>query len=253
MSELIYQRTYQLNDFYDDVRSRIVQKLQNFLEYPELISFNDIGRRITFSSERLIPTASTNRPRIMLLFSNPHPHSIKQGMFLSPSINGHESLFWSAMRDAGWINLPGENYSPIELANMCIYADYLGPFEFVFYCYYAFPTRYPEDIIRIFGKQYFNQFLVPEAKDELTKTLNEAEINVVVTFNKAIFNLVANEKIDRYIHRLNSGEIIQSQITNINQSIPVFLTYPTGWFYHSDYQKLRKTSLDRIQESILRG
>jgi len=250
LADIIFQRTYQLNDSYKEIKSRAVQNLQNYLEYPGLISFNDIGRSITFSSERVIPTTSTNRPRIMLLFSNPHPHSILQGMFLSPNIKGQESLFWVAMRDAGWILLPGEKYSPTQLADICLNAEYQGPFEFVFYCYYAFPTRYPDDIIRIFGKEYFTRYLAPEANDEFKKTVDEANIVAVVTFNKGIFNLVANDKVDHYIDRLNSGDTIQSQVSSITRYIPVFLSYPTGWFYHSDYRSLRKSSLIAIQEIL---
>lgn len=39
----------------------------------------------------------------MFLCSNPHPHSVKQGMFLSPNSKGQESLFWQVLRDSGWI------------------------------------------------------------------------------------------------------------------------------------------------------
>jgi hypothetical protein len=253
LADIIFQRTYQLNDSFEEIKQRIVQSLHSFLEYSELISFNDLDRSVTFSSERLIPTTSKSRTRILLLFSNPHPHSIHQGMFLSPSIKGHESLFWSAMRDAGWIKLPERKYSPKQLADICLNAEYPGPFEFVFYCYYAFPTRYPEDIIRIFGKQYFNQFLAPEAKEEFIKILDETDIDAVVTFNKGIFSLVANDKVDHYIVHLNNGETIQSQISSIDRSIPVFLSYPTGWFYNSDYRSLRKSSLDKIREIIIRS
>lgn len=251
MVNIFFHRTYHLHDTYEEIKSRAVKNLKNFLTYPGLLFFDDAGKSITFLSERLIPTTSTNRPRIMLLFSNPHPHSIYQGMFLSPSIKGHESLFWLTMRDAGWIELPGENYSPTQLADICANAKYSGPFEFVFYCYYAFPTRYPEDIIRIFGKDYFTRFLVPEAREEFKKTIDEAKINAVVTFNKGIFNLVADEKVDRYIDRLNNGDTIQSQICGVTRSLPIFLTYPTGWFYNRDYRILRRSSFNAIQEFII--
>ena len=79
------------------------KKVHKYLGYPDLITFNDLDRSVTFSTERLIPTASTNRPRVMLLFSNPHPHSVHQGMFLSPNTKGRENLFWPVMGDAGWL------------------------------------------------------------------------------------------------------------------------------------------------------
>ena len=83
-----------LNEAYESIKERAIQVLDKYLEYPDLITFNDLDRSVTFSTERLIPTTSTNRPRVMLLFSNPHPYSVHQGMFLSPNTKGRENLFW---------------------------------------------------------------------------------------------------------------------------------------------------------------
>ena len=155
MSSINFQRTYLLGEAYESIKERAIQVLDKYLGYPDLITFNDLDRSVTFSTERLIPTASTNRPRVMLLFSNPHPHSVHQGMFLSPNTKGRENLFWPAMEDAGWLPIAEENRNPKQLADICLNAKYQGPFELIFYCYYAFPTDYPEDIRRIFGKEVF--------------------------------------------------------------------------------------------------
>jgi hypothetical protein len=105
MSSINFKRTYVLREEYERIKERAIQILDKYLGYPDLLTFNDVGRSVTFSTERLIPTASTNRPRVLLLFSNPHPLSIYQGMFLSPNSRGQESLFSSAMRDAGWLTI----------------------------------------------------------------------------------------------------------------------------------------------------
>jgi hypothetical protein len=224
--------------------------LGKYLEYPDLIKFNDLDRSITFSTERLILTTSTNRPRVMLLFSNPHPYSVYQGMFLSPSTKGRENLFWSTMRDAGWLCIAEENPSPKQLADICLEANYQGPFEFIFYCYYAFPTNYPEDISKIFGKEYFQQKIEPEAMLEFRKTIQETSVEAMVTFNKGIFNLVSKDQIECCIKHLKKGKLIQSQIKGIDRHIPVFLTFPTGWRFDTRYKKLRKDSLDTIKTAI---
>jgi hypothetical protein len=49
----------------------------------------------------------------MLLFSNPHPHSVHQGMLLSPNTKGRENPFWETMRNAGWINFNKETKKPL--------------------------------------------------------------------------------------------------------------------------------------------
>lgn len=97
MAGINFQKTYQLGDEYTSIKERATQKMHKYLGYPGLIAFNDFDRNITFASERLIPDIVTNRPRIMLLFSNPHPHSVHQGMFLSPNTRGRENLFWPVM------------------------------------------------------------------------------------------------------------------------------------------------------------
>lgn len=105
MPDIIFTRTYRLSESYESIKLRANQVLDKYLAYPGLYEFDDLDKSVTFSTERLIPTASTNRPRVMLLFSNPHPHSVHQGMFLSPNTKGRESLFWSMMEGAGWLSI----------------------------------------------------------------------------------------------------------------------------------------------------
>jgi hypothetical protein len=227
--------------------------LKKYWDYPNLIMFNDVEKSVTFSSERLIPAVSTNRPRVMLLFSNPHPHSVYQGMFLSPNTKGRRNLFWSVMGDAGWLLDLEKEYTPKQLADIFIKVNYDGPFELIFYCYYAFPTDYPEDIRKIFGKKYFNRFIEPESRDGFRETIQATSVEAVVTFNKGIFNLVSKKHINHYINRLIDGDLIQSQVKGINKRIPIFLTFPTGWRYHKEYRHLRKTSLETIKTVICNG
>jgi hypothetical protein len=253
MSSINFQRTYLLSEKYESIKERATQALHKYLEYPNLITFNDIDQSVTFSMERLFPATFTDRPRVMLLFSNPHPHSIHQGMFLSPNTRGRENLFWYVMEDAGWLSIPGGSRNPKRLVDICVNVKYQGPFELIFYCYYAFPTDYPEDIIEIFGKKYFSQFIEPEEMDEFRKTIHKTSVDAVVTFNKGIFNLVSKDPIDRCLDRLIEGEPIQSQIKSIERCVPVFLTFPTGWRYHKQYRQLRKASLDTIRTAICGG
>ena len=253
MSSINFQRTYLLSEAYESIKERANQILDKYLGYPDLITFNDLDRSVTFSTERLIPTASTNKPHVMLLFSNPHPHSVHQGMFLSKSTKGKENLFWPVMEDAGWITIPEKNRTPKQLADISLEVNYQGPFDLIFYCYYAFPTNYPEDISKIFGKEHFSQFIEPESIDEFRKTIQETSVEAVVTFNKGIFNLVSKDQIEHYVERLVEGELIQSQIKGIDRYVPIFLTFPTGWLFHKQYMQFRKVSLDTIRTAICSG
>lgn len=249
-ADINIKRTYLLGEDYDCIEKRANQVLKKYFGYPNLIAFNNLDRSVTFSSERLIPNRSTNRPRILLLFSNPHPYSVHQGMFLSPNIKGRENLFWPVMHDSGWLPISEEKRHPQELSQICLNVGYDGPFEFIFYCYYAFPTNYPEDISKIFGKTYFTQHIEPESMEEFLQIINERTVHAVVTFNKMIFNLVSKDQIDRSIGRLERGDLIQSEVNGIDRHISIFLTFPTGWRFHEQYRRLRKNSLDNIRSAI---
>ena len=250
MANINFERTYPISKAYESIKERANHLLGKYWEFPNLITFNDAERSVTFTTEKLVPIPSTNRHRVMLLFSNPHPHSVHQGMFLSPNTRGRENLFWPVMKDAGWLCIPEENCNPKQLADICVEAKYQGPFEFIFYCYYAFPTNYPEDIKKIFGREYFSQFIEPESKDEFRETIQDTSVEAVVTFNKGIFNLVSKDPIARYIERLVDSELIQSQIMDIDRYVPIFLTFPTGWRYRKNYTELRKASLEKIKRAI---
>jgi len=250
LSSINSQKIYLLNEEYENIKQRAIQVLGKYLEYPDLITFNDLDRSVTFATERLIPTNLTNRPCVMLLFSNPHPHSVHQGMFLSPNRKGRQNLFWPVMEEAGWITIAEKNPNPNQLADICLEVKYRGPFELIFQCYYDFPTNFPGEIIKIFGKEYFRQVIELEAINEFKKTIQGTSPQAVVTFNKEIFNLISEDHIERYIDRLKIGELIQSQIDGIERNVPTFLTFPTGWRYHKRFRQLRKTSLDSIKTTI---
>ena len=106
MSNINFQRTYLLGEAYEKVKGRAIHFLEKYWDSPNIFVFNDAERSVTFTSEKLIPNIFTNRIRVMLLFSNPHPHSIHQGMFLSPNTRGRENLFWPVMKDSGWLSIP---------------------------------------------------------------------------------------------------------------------------------------------------
>lgn len=251
MPEINFKKTYPLHESYESVKETATSFLNKYLEYPNLFVFNDTDKSLTFSSERIIPKETSKRCRVMLLLSNPHPHSIYQGMFLSPNTKGNENLFWPTMRDSGWLSFAQGKIIPKQLADLCLNAEYDGPFDLIFYCYYAFPTDFPDHISKIFGKEYFKEIIEPEAKDEFNNTIRDASVEAVVTFNKGIFNLVSNGKIDRYIERLKEGEMVKRRVKNTGINIPIYLTFPTGWRYHKQYRQLRRENLELIKADII--
>ena len=154
------------------------------------------------------------------------------------------------MREAGWISIPKGKGTPEELADICVNVKYQGPFDLIFYCYYAFPTDYPEHIKRIFGRDYFNQEIETQSMTEFRETIQDTSVDAVVTFNKGIFNHVSEEKINRYIQDLLNGELVQGKIIDMEKRVPIYLTFPTGWRYHKQFREFRKASLEQIKTVI---
>ena len=95
--------------------------------------------------------------------------------------------------------------------------------------------------------------IAPEAASEFKQTLRETGVEAVVAFNKGIFNLVSQVRMERYVERLMAGDLIQSQISGFDRDIPIYLTLPTGWRYRRGYMQFRKASLDRIRTAICSG
>ena len=78
-----FRETYKLGQSYPEVKSRARSSLKKYFDIEELYSWDDGKKGITFTSERLIPAHPIGKPRVMLLFSNPHPRSVQMGMFHS--------------------------------------------------------------------------------------------------------------------------------------------------------------------------
>ena len=251
MNTVNFYQKYNLNEVYGSVKRKSSEIIGKYLEYPDLYQFNDGDKTIIFKSERLIPSQYSGRSRVMLLFSNPHPYSVHQGMFLSPNTKGKENPFWETMRNAGWLNFSERPESASQKAQLCFNADYDGPFDFIFYTYYAFPTNYPKDIRKLFGNDYFNHVIEPEAKRGFRRINQETEVNAVVVFNKEIFNLVSEKPVDKYIETLVNGGLVESGLSGTEKQISIFLTFPTGWRYHREIPQLRTESLDSIKTAIV--
>lgn len=154
------------------------------------------------------------------------------------------------MLDADWFKLPEKNPAAEQMAKIFLNLEYESPFEVLFYCYYSFPTRYPEDLVKLFGKEFYQDVVVPEARDDFQKMIDQEAPAAVVTFNKSVFNLVAKDAVDKYIHRLKAGEVIRSEIKDAEKDVPIFLTYPTGWRYDPNHLEYRRLNLGKIRVEI---
>ncbi len=250
MTTVNFQKTYLLGQEYGNIKDRATKILGANSEYLEIVEFGDTTEDVTFWTECLIPVKKTTRPPVVLLFSNPQLSSIRQGMFLSPNTKKQDNIFWSTMIDAGWFSIPEDKRSPIQLREMFLNLEYMGPFDLIFCSYYAFPADHPDDIPKIFGRSFFDRYIQHEAYRELQTMLEDTQAVAVVVFSRDIFNLISHTEIKTYIDWLDNGEIIRGWNNQTHKSIPVYLTYPTGWRHHKKFSTLRKASLEKIKTDI---
>jgi len=107
----------------------------------------------------------------------------------------------------------------------------------------------PDQIKKIF-REFFERHIQEEARTEFAERVRETGIEGIVTFNKSIFNLTTGQKLKRYISELKEEKMVEGSIQDTTKSIPVFLTYPTGWRYHPDFKNLRVKSLQAIKKKL---
>ncbi len=154
-SEINGVHTARLRDKYEHVKAYLCKgKRDGRRSYKDYIGsvykLTDKDRSVTFQSECLVPTDDRGWPRVLLVFSNPHPGSIQKGMFHSP--DRRISNLWTDLCEADLFS--GEDHvlqSPGSLRKHCLNVVYEGDFAFGFACYWVFPTSYPSQLKSLFG------------------------------------------------------------------------------------------------------
>ncbi len=240
-----FKETYELGRNYRKVKNRARSSLKKYFDCKELYSWDDHKKKITFTSERLIPAHPSGKSRVMLLFSNPHPRSVHMGMFHSYKL---PNAFWSKLQEAKWFTPPTEDPKVDQLREIFLQVTYHSPFEYILYCYYAFPTQYPKQLPEIFG-DFFYEKIQPEAKRQINDILTKEQIHAIVTFNGQIFRLMTGENVVGYTKVLTSGKILRKET---EKKIPIYLTYPTGWWGRFTDSDTVRENLKRIRNHLLR-
>jgi hypothetical protein len=119
---IIHENTITLEKNYYQVKSSIQEKLR---EWSDLYVFDDNKHQIIYKTEGpLIPEDNSKIP-VLILLSNPHPHSVKQGMFLSPNRMGRGNPFWETLKNTGYFDYNGTIDAAVMIKNA-----YQSPFRF---------------------------------------------------------------------------------------------------------------------------
>jgi hypothetical protein len=202
---------------------------------------------ITFQSECLIPRKDKGRPRVLLLFSNPHPGSIQKGMFHSS--DRRIANLWTDLCEVGLFSAEDSVLrSPKALRTHCLNVTYKDPFAFGFACYWVFPTSYPSQLKSLFGPTMEPPGLEdPEVR--LNRLLKKWRPRAIISFNGKVFKALTDKDTRGYTKRLVRSTL-EGRYPASDREYRVFQTYPTGWRFHADASRHRQDSLRRIANAI---
>jgi hypothetical protein len=240
---IIHENIITLENNYFQVKSIVQEKLR---EWSDLYVFDDSKHQIRYKTEGpLIPEDNGKIP-ILILLSNPHPHSVKQGMFLSPNRIGRENPFWDTLRNTEYFKYD----RPITPQGM-IQNKYQSPFRFFIAVLFPFPTEDPTHLIDFFGATEYNKMIVA-SRDNMKKLVTDQKICNIICFGKTQFDVIKNSqtRADRYISILKEGKIIRDKIW-FSGKVSLYLTYPTGWRFVKNFNKLKSENLKYVFDGII--
>lgn len=243
----------ELKDIYEKVYKNIKKNatLKNYIN--NIIFFNDAERIIHYITEGIYPRKIGKRTPVVLLFSNPHPNSLQKGIFLAGV-----SRFWKGMQESGMITFRENIKNPTRLTmEQLLNLDYDSSFAFYFYCFFDFPSRFPDQLKNIFDN-YFNQYL-KYSYNRFSKLLRQKKVKNIICFGKQAFKYIyqpnnndeLGQGIRNYTNIVRDDGYVLRQLNekiglNNRESIKLYFTYPTG---HGNYN--RTCSLKKIKTNIL--
>jgi hypothetical protein len=212
-----------------------------------VFGLDDTECLVTFQDERLLPVDDRGRPRLLILISNAHPESIKNGMFHTAE-SGIADL-WTDLQESGLFSGdPDTLASPDSLREWCLEVRYEGPFCFGFACYWVFPTFLPKHLRQLFRPEVEPPgFRDTEARFQAL--MKEWQPQAIISFNGEVFKSITGKTSRGYLEELRHGTV-EGVYRNGSVTCHVFQTFPAGWRYHSDADLLRRESLRRIANQL---
>ena len=232
--------TFEAN--YPEIKTNIKQRLHDSLD---LYKFDDETRQIRYHTEGPLVPIDNGKIPILILLSNPHPHSVRQGMFLSPNRVGRENPFWNTLRGTGYF----KHIHPITVS-MMIENKYDSPFRIFIAVLLSFPSNFPHELPDIFGMSVYRQMVI-SGKRKIEEFVTNHKIKNVICFGKAQYDTMASfSSPDKYTNVLIRGNIIKSN-ASLSNAVTIFLTFPTGWRFDENSKAFKTQSLKQIMETIM--
>jgi len=157
------------------------------------------GPRMHFLTESIHPNiASPKRPRVMLLFSNPHPDSVAQGLFMSEK---RSRGFWKILSSISQLGINHDfcwnDHDITESVSLLLngrYGNYRSPLLF-FDCLYQIPSNSPKDLKKLFKPKTrdFDCYLHRPSLERIGTILDCYNIKTVLVFTIETFESITDK------------------------------------------------------------
>ena len=181
------------------------------------------GTRLHFLTESIQPKIeSPTRPRVMLLFSNPHPESVKTGLFMSEKSSRR---FWEKIlhynkqpyitHDFRWDPKGIDNTVSLLLSGN--YGNDKSPLLFL-ECLYQIPSNSPKDLKKLFERtDDFDRYLHRPSLERIGTILDKHNIKVVLVFTGETYeSIVGKTGITKY-SRQNIRSSVEKALNTGNE------------------------------------
>lgn len=203
MNTIISEQTIILNDQYDFIKTTINQH-DDFKNLLKICLFNDEQRRLTFKTEKIHPEGTGKRYNsVMFLFSNPHPLSVKTGIFLSEP---RSRSFWQRLFECKHLTVPDkikeaitnwDSKTPEILSECLLSCDYSGRPRLFFDCLEALPTNQYGDLKKLFsrksGQALRKQALQNPGFQNLVEVSQQNNIKSWIVFSAEVYRYLVGE------------------------------------------------------------
>jgi len=203
MNTIISEQTIILSDHYDHIKTTINQP-HHFINLSEICRFNDEERTLTFKTEKIHPEGNEKRYNsVMFLFSNPHPLSVKTGIFLSEP---RSRSFWQRLFECKYLTVQDkiekaitnwDSKTPEILSECLLRCEYSGRLKLFFDCLEALPTNQYGDLKKLFprkpGQALRKQALQNPGFQNLVEVSQQNNIESWIVFSAAAYRYLVGE------------------------------------------------------------
>lgn len=196
MEPIITKRSLKLGTSFDSIKKKIETDAK-YCGLKKLCKFYPDEKRLEYCTERIYPSERTGRIPILFLLSNPHPDSVRRGLFLSEP---HSKAFWQRlfeskhfrMRPSDEINIEyWDESTPKRLGQLMVEGQYESVFLLYFHCFYPVPTNQLQDFKSLFKRDAEPRKVIDMAsKTELVRLTKEKDVKHIVAFTVPLFQMI---------------------------------------------------------------